>query len=308
MQTLSTFAEVLCHEVGHSLGLGHSSENAAEPDTTLKQAVMYFQAHADGRGAALGSYDGPVIQKVHPPLDTPPYSYDRIMPLVSAPSAISTVAGINEIQLFGCDLQTASAALTLVTTGPTSGSAGALSFTGNTMKVTQAGYFGDASVDPATTSFYVLKWVRFSDAENCSPWSRVRITAIYEDTRPSGAEDGLPNSWMTTHFGSITPSAGTLSRANDDKDGDGLSNLTEFRLGTSPVDAASRLKTLSFDATTLQWSSTPYLLYTVESSTDLLTWTRFGNPTLPTTSTGQADGSFIPAATARKFYRVQFAP
>ena len=308
MQTLSTFAEVLCHEVGHSLGLGHSSENAAEPDTTLKQAVMYFQAHADGRGAALGSYDGPVIQKVHPPLDTPPYSYDRIMPLVSAPSAISTVAGINEIQLFGCDLQTASAALTLVTTGPTSGSAGALSFTGNTMKVTQAGYFGDASVDPATTSFYVLKWVRFSDAENCSPWSRVRITAIYEDTRPSGAEDGLPNSWMTTHFGSTTPSAGTLSRADDDKDGDGLSNLTEFRLGTSPVDAASRLKTLSFDATTLQWSSTPYLLYTVESSSDLLTWTRFGNPTLPTTNTGQADGSFIPAATVRRFYRVQFAP
>ncbi|MDB6004527.1 MAG: hypothetical protein JWR15_1514 [Prosthecobacter sp.] len=308
MQTLATLAEVLCHEIGHSLGMGHSSENAAETDTTLKQAVMYFQAHADGRGATLGSYDGPVVQKIHPPADTPPYSYDRIMPLVTAPSAITTVAGINEMQLFGLDLQTASAALTLVTTGPLSGSAGTLSFTGSTVKVTQGGYYGDGSVDPSSTSFYVLKWVRFSDGVNASPWSRVRITSLYADSRPSGAADGLPDSWMTTYFGSITPSAGTLSRASDDKDGDGLSNLTEFRVGTSPIAASSRLKTLSFDAASVQWSATPYLLYYIESSTDLANWTRFGNPTVPTTSTGLSSGSFIPAATARKFYRVQFAP
>jgi hypothetical protein len=308
MQTLSTFSEVLCHEVGHSLGMAHSSENPAETDPTLKQAVMYFQAHADGRGATLGSYDGPVIAKVHPPTDTPPYSYDRILPMVTAPAAITTVAGINEIQLFGCDLQTASAALTLVISGPLSGSAGTLSFTGNTLKVTQAGYYSDGSVDPASTSFYVLKWVRFSDGVNASPWTQVRITSIYADSQPAAAPDGLPDSWMTTYFGSTTPSAATLSRAGDDKDKDGLSNLTEFRLGTNPIDASSRLKTLSFNAAALQWSSTPYLLYYIESSPDLTTWTRFGNPSLPTTSTAQSTGSFIPAATARKFYRVQFAP
>jgi len=309
MQTLSTFAEVLCHEIGHSLGMAHSSENAAEADTTLKQAVMFFQAHADGRGAVLGSYDGPVIQKVHPPLDTPPYSYDRILPMITAPTAITTVAGINEIQLFGCDLQTASSALTLVTTGSSSGAAGTLSFTGSTMKVTQTGHFGDSPpVDPASNSFYVLKWVRFSDGVNCSPWSRVRISAIYSDTRPAGAVDGIPDSWMMTHFGSITPSAGDLSRASDDKDGDGLSNLTEFRLDTSPVNAASRLSTSYFDAASLQWSATPYLLYIIESSIDLTSWTRFGNPVLPVTTTGQSAGTLIPAATARKFYRVQFAP
>ncbi|WP_395752024.1 matrixin family metalloprotease [Prosthecobacter sp.] len=308
MQTLSTFAEVLCHEVGHSLGMAHSSENASETDTTLKQAVMYFQAHADGRGATLGTYDGPVIQKVHPPTDTPPYSYDRIMPMVTAPSAITTVAGINELQLFGCDLQTASAALTLVTTGPSSGGGGTLSFSGSTVTATQAGYFSDGSVDPASTSFYVLKWVRFSDGVNASPWTRVRITSIYADSRPSGAADGLPDSWMTTYFGSITPSAANLSRATDDKDKDGLSNLTEFLLGTSPIDANSRLKTTSFDGASLQWSATPYLLYYVESSPDATTWTRFGNPVLPTTTTGLSSGTFIPAATARKFYRVHFAP
>jgi len=305
MQTLSTFAEVLCHEVGHALGMAHSSENPSEADTTLKQAVMYFQAHADGRGATLGSYDGPVMQKAHPPADTPPYSYDRIVPVVTAPSAITGVAGINEITLAAYDRQTASASLTLVTTGPlTSVGAASMTFTGNTLKLTQAGFFSDNVLDPASNAFFELKWVRFSDGVNCSPWTQVRVTALYQDNDG----DGLPNSWSTTYFGSPTPSAGSLSRATDDKDGDGLTNLGEFIIGTSPVDAVSRLRTSTFTASTLQWPASPYSLYTIEASSDLTTWTRFGNPVLATTSTGSSTGDFIPAATSKTFYRIRFGP
>lgn len=304
LQSLTTLAEVLCHEVGHALSMAHSSENPSEPDTALKQAVMYYQAHADGRGAALGSYDGPIIQKAHPLADKPPYSYDRIVPLVSAPSPITGVAGINELALAGYDLQTPSTSLTLVTTGPVSGSAATVSFTGSTLKLTQAGYYGDSSVDTATSSFFVLKWVRFSDGVHCSPWSRVRVVNIYSD---SGG-DGLPNSWSTTHFGSATPSAAALTRAGDDKDGDGLTNLTEFLLGTVPVNAVSRLRVTSLTSSTLEWPASPYALYTVESSSDLATWSRFGNPIVPTTSTGSASGNFVPAATTKKFYRVKFGP
>lgn len=302
MQTLATFAEVLCHEVGHALGMGHSSENAAEPDNTLKQAVMYFQAHADGRGATLGTYDGPVIQKAHPPTDTPPYSYDRVMPLVTAPSAITTVAGINELPLLGYDLQTASSSLTLITAGPSGGSAAAISFTGNTLKLTQAGFFADNSVDPASNSFFIVKWVRFSDGVNCSPWTRVRVTAIYQDD----SADGLPNSWSTTHFGTDVPSAGTLTRANDDKDADGLTNLAEFILGTTPVSMDSRLKVTSITSGALSWPASPYALYTIESSTDLSSWSRFGNPVVPTTTTGSASGTFVTTSPVKRFYRVRF--
>lgn len=312
MQTLATFAEVLCHEVGHALGMGHSSENPSEADTTLKQAVMYFQAHADGRGATLGSYDGPVVQKVHPPADTPPYSYDRIMPMVTAPSPITGVAGINEIQLFGCDRQTASEILTLVTTGPGNNFAGTISFTGKTLKIAQGGYYSDSSIDPASSSFFATKWVRFSDDVNASPWTRVRVTSIYADSEPYGAPDGLPDSWMIEHFGNATPSAGNLSRATDDKDGDGLSNLSEFLAGSSPVNASSRLKIddiLSIPGQpSLVWTANRFQLYLVESSTDLLTWTRFGNPVVGPDLVVGLVSTPVTIGTPRTFYRVRFAP
>ncbi len=49
--------ELLGHETGHTLGLGHASENAGEGNTTLRDALMYFRVHNDGRGARLTSDD-----------------------------------------------------------------------------------------------------------------------------------------------------------------------------------------------------------------------------------------------------------
>lgn len=316
VQTLSTLAEVLCHEIGHALGLAHSSENPSEPDNTLKQAMMYFQAHADGRGAALGSYDPPKMQQVHPQTNTPPFSYDRIMPLITSPNPITSVPGINEVELFGCDLQTASGSLTLITTGPLQTpptSPAAVTFSGSLLKLTQTAWYSDNSVDPAGNSSFLLKWVRFSDGTHCSPWMRVRVTAVYSDDQGGSGSggpvrDGMPDSWMTTHFGSVVPSAAALSRATDDKDRDGLTNLQEFRLGMNPNDPQSRLRVSTFASGTLQWPASPYQLYTIESSDDLTSWSRFANPVMPTGATGTLSATLIPGATPKRFYRVKFMP
>ena len=62
--TRTNLSEVLTHEIGHTIGIGHSaeSENAA-PE--LRDATMYFQAHFDGRGASLRADDVAAVRFVY---------------------------------------------------------------------------------------------------------------------------------------------------------------------------------------------------------------------------------------------------
>jgi hypothetical protein len=49
--------EVVAHEIGHTLGFAHSSEDPNETDPVKKDALMYFTAHNDGRGASVRQDD-----------------------------------------------------------------------------------------------------------------------------------------------------------------------------------------------------------------------------------------------------------
>ena len=169
MQTLSTFTEVLCHEIGHALNMAHSSEVVTN-DPVLFNSIMYFQTHADGRGATLGVYDPPVIDQMYP-TNTSPFSFNRVMDVTDA-SPQPNVAGINEVELRGYDLQTTN--LTLIITNLTA-NFGTFSQVGTKIKFTP-NVFGDGPrADPAGNGFYDLLYARISDGTNASPYILLRV-------------------------------------------------------------------------------------------------------------------------------------
>jgi hypothetical protein len=179
--------------------------------------------------------------------------------------------------------------------------------TGNKLKFIPAGFFGGARLDPAGNSFYDRIAIRFSDGTHASPYAVVRVLSFNPDSYPSPTGDGIPDTWMTSYFGSPNPAAGANRGANQDFDGDGLSNFLEYQLRTDPTDGASRLRIASFGLNSLQWEAKPYELYEIYTSTNLSNWVLRLSPVVPTTAMGNAT-SFRQEGAALEFFRIEKVP
>ncbi len=85
----ANLTEVMTHEIGHSIGLGHSSEDPNEPNATLKDAIMFFRAHGDGRGASLRSDDIMGVSFIYPTNSGPTQDFS----LSLSPSSLTVNPG-----------------------------------------------------------------------------------------------------------------------------------------------------------------------------------------------------------------------
>jgi hypothetical protein len=119
--------------------------------------------------------------------------------------------------------------------------------------------------------------------------------------------DGIPDWWMQKYFGHSSGQAADRSRAGDDADGDGFTNLQEWSAHTNPRDATSALRVVSINRETagvhITFTSVVGKFYRIEWKNSLAspTWTMAANNIegLEGSTTAIALG-----ATAPRFYRV----
>src|SRR5882724_4485397 len=110
---------------------------------------------------------------------------------------------------------------------------------------------------------------------------KIDFVPITDNARASGIQvrkiadldsdgDGIPDWWMLAYFNHPTGQTGDNSVANQDADGDGMSNLQEFLTGTDPTDPQSsfritNISVLSADVV-VTWTTQPTKTNQLESN------------------------------------------
>ena len=126
-------------------------------------------------------------------------------------------------------------------------------------------------------------------------------------------KDGLPDRWMTNYFGHTNGLAADKSRAQDDADGDGMTNLREHQAGTDPTNAVSVLRLVGVAAggagepARMYFGAVSNKTYSVEYRDDVsgASWVTVGSYDSLPTNRVQWVTNELPLALTNVFYQLK---
>ncbi|GAA5495433.1 hypothetical protein Rhal01_01608 [Rubritalea halochordaticola] len=260
-QTLNTFKSVLSHEVGHCLGLHHSSEDSKEKDSLLKEALMYYVVNSSTASPALRDYDRGYINLAYPQGETVPYfgySYGNMITTSTNSSAGNTFPLVLSGVENGGDL--------LTTISSSSNASATVDTLAGTITLVPTAYYSttyytEQEIDSGYSyGRYVYK---ISQGAHVSGYGGFVITGLYKDAT---AGDGISSDWANSYGITESPDA--------DPDGDGFTNQQEFNRGSDPSVADPPIQaTLDIDQAFAQFTpSNSAETLILEASNDLKTW------------------------------------
>jgi hypothetical protein len=137
---------------------------------------------------------------------------------------------------------------------------------------------------------------------NAATWN---VKRLYVLVLTDADSDGLPDAWEQARFGTLNYGA------NDDPDGDGLTNWEEWQAGTDPLQAGSAFAAQQGAAEPtgfrLRWASVPGKSYDIEFKDEMLPgdWNSLTSniPANAGTTTDYLDSSAV--GLPQRFYRIK---
>ncbi len=125
---------------------------------------------------------------------------------------------------------------------------------------------------------------------------------------PDDDNDGMPDVWESQYEG-LNP---LLNDAQEDKDADGQTNITEYIARTDPSDPSSvfSVKEIAIEdgQVTLEWGSVPGRVYRVWSTLDLATWFLLSEQIAAQDQGNVTEWTAPPLASAQAYFRVEVFP